>query len=156
MASQLFLASISPSHYDDHCGPHKTTLFIIFNYRLILVITTIFTITNIIMIMTINVIISILLFISIIVAKVIIMMMIIIIYCNQTTFQLNTCATPDQSTRTECTEVQMLFLIITIIMMIDDGDGDMVLMSTMMVIWRCQPPSQKHLLKLNISCNSEI
>ena len=38
--------------------------------------------------------------------------MIIVIYCNQFIFQLNTCATPHQSTRTECTEVQMLFIII--------------------------------------------
>ena len=34
-----------------------------------------------------------------------IMMMIVLIICNQLNFQLNTCATPDQSTRTECTEV---------------------------------------------------
>ena len=45
-----------------------------------------------------------------------IMMMIVLIICNQLNFQLNTCATPDQSTRTECTEVRNPHH--------DDEDGD--------------------------------
>ena len=44
--------------------------------------------------------------------------MIIVIYCNQFIFQLNTCPTPHQSTRTECTEVQMLFIIMMTVLIL--------------------------------------
>ena len=55
--------------------------------------------------------------------------MIIVIYCNQFIFQLNTCPTPHQSTRTECTEVQILIIVIIIIIIMTT----IVLMSTVIV-----------------------